>query len=65
MREEEDIGKLERLVDVSVGHQLLVGESFVSFVLFESCVDLSRHKLGWLGDSLGYYALKVLYEVIE
>ena len=65
MREEQDVGEFERLVNVSMGHELLVCEALVCTILLIPCVDLGGDELRRFSDNFRNNAFVVLDQVVE
>ena len=65
MRKEEDIREFEGLVDISVAHEFLVGESFVGFVFLELGVYFGGVEAYGSGNGLRDDTLVVFYEVVD
>ena len=65
MREEEDVRVPEGLVDVSVTHEFLIGESLVSLLLLILCHNLTRYKCDWARDDFRNDELEVLDLILK
>ena len=65
VREEEYVGPLQRLVHIAMGHQLLVGESLICFLLLKTGVDLGWCEVGRLGHHFRYDALEMLDRLLQ
>ena len=59
MWEKENVRMLQRLIDVSVRHKLLIGKSFIGFFFLILCNYSWRNKFWCLSDYFRYYNLEM------
>lgn len=60
MREEQNVGVLQGLVDVSMGHQFLVGEPLIGFIFLVLSHNFRGDKVHTFSYYLRYDELKLL-----
>lgn len=54
VREEQYVGELQRLVHITMRHQLLVQESFISLLLLMLSIDFGRYEIDCVSHGFRY-----------